>query len=208
MEERIVTRADDYQSQALARGIARLQKPGRKTVLDLGPPSSGNVTFFSQISKVFIADFFSSLTDEGGRARSDADAFEAACARTLVFPDDTRFDLVLAWDLFNYFNLDEIERLVRHLSQWCDDRTRIFALVAIYQKIPDRPFRFEVLDGGQLRYDDLSSGLRESPRHKEPDLIERMRTFQVEDCLLLRHGMREYTFAHIDAQPARAVGRS
>jgi len=168
-----------------------------RSILDLGRPCGDNVAFFSKLRcKLYIADFFRSLTEDGARARLDAGAFRAACSRHLDFAAETRFDLILAWDLFNYLELSEVEILMRHLERFSDRWTRVLALVAIYQKVPDQPFEFRVLADDRLRFETVSDRLRPAPRHKEPDLVSRMRGFEVESCLLLRHGMREYCFAH------------
>jgi len=197
LDERIVTRPDDYTSQALGDVIARLGTADRRSILDLGRACGDNVSFFSKLRcKLYIADFFRSLTEDGARARRDAGAFQAACSRHLSYAPETRFDLILAWDLFNYLELSEVEILMRHLERFCDRWTRVLALVAIYQKVPDQPFEFQVLGDDRLRYETISDRLRDAPRHKEPELVSRMRGFEVDSCLLLRHGMREYCFSH------------
>ena len=68
------------------------------------------------------------------------------------------------------------------------------AMVSIYQKIPDRPFRFLIRGNDSLRYETVSRGLRDSPRHKEIDLVKRMSGFEVERAMLLRNGIQEYSF--------------
>jgi hypothetical protein len=171
-------------------------------------------------SKLYIANFFEGLT-EAGPARPEVksspaqparppsatavaaanQAFAATCARILQYPEDLRFDLVLVWDLFNYLSLAEVETLAQRLVALSRPGTRIMALVSIQKKIPDRPFRFVIRDKDSLRYEVVSSGLRDCPRHNEPDLLKRMVGFKVERGMLLRNGIREYSFVRDETTP-------
>lgn len=211
MEERIVTLPDDYSSHALREGVGHLRSPGRKTILDLGRPSGDNVRFFSELNcRLFISDFFDSLVREGTAARQSRTAFTKACARLLEFPPGTCFDLVLLWDLLNYLDLTEVGILTEHLRSHCRPGTRMIALLSIYRRIPDEPFQFFASDPARLRYELSTEARRDSPRHKEPDLLGAMTHFEVETCMLLRHGMREYCFVLTDdeAAPGPSAGDS
>ena len=195
MEDRIATRPQDYSSVVLREIVSRLRSGSRKTVLDLGPPSGDNLQFFAARGcKFFISDFFDSLLKEGHAARRDAAAFRRACAQLLPFPEDTRFDLILAWDLLDYLQLSEVEGLMQHLRRFSHEGTRMMALVSIYQQIPDQPCLFSLQDEYRVHFEACSRGLRESLRHKEPDLVGRMMGFEVENCMLLRQGIKEYCF--------------
>ncbi len=209
MEERIVTSPDDYASPALREIVSRLGSSGRKVVLDLGRPSSENVQFFSSRNcKLFISDFFDCLSEEGAVARQGRSAFRQACSKLLSFPQGTTFDYILAWDLLNYLSMSEVEVLTEHLLAYCTVGTRMMALVSIYQRIPDEPFRFFAVDEERVRYESATLAQRESPRHKESDLLHGMVCFEVETSLLLRHGMREYGFIVTEDIRRRAVAKA
>lgn len=198
MDQRRHTQPDDYASFVLPSLLQGLAPPPKKTVLDLGPASGDNVDQLAAFSrhhcKLFIANFFEDLSELGPAARRSRKSFAEACRRFLSFPPDTRFDLVLAWDLFNYLSLEEIGLLSAHLLDFCAPRTRLMAMVSIYQQIPDRPFRFSIRGSDSLRYETVSRGLRDSPRHNEGELVRRMKGFRVERAMLLRNGMQEYSF--------------
>jgi hypothetical protein len=197
VDQRSATVPDDYTSFVLPGLLDFVRKPPKKTILDLGPALGENVRRMEG-SKLFIANFFETLT-EGGGSLIDARTFGASCARLLQYPDDVRFDLVLVWDLFNYLGLAEVQVLAQRLVALSRPGTRIMALVSIQKKIPDRPFRFVIRDRDSLRYEALSSGQRDCPRHNEPDLLKRMAGFRVERGMLLRNGMREYSFVRDEA---------
>lgn len=202
MQERSVTVPDEYTSFVLPGLLELARRPPKKTILDLGPALGENVRRMKG-SKLFIANFFETLTECGAASRVDAKAFAASCERLLQFPEEVRFDLVLVWDLFNYLSLAEVEVLARRLVALSRPGTRIMALVSIQKRIPDRPFRFVIQDEDSLRYETLASGLRDCPRHTEAEILKRMAGFSVERGMLLRNGMREYSFAREEgAAPA------
>ena len=155
MEERIYTKPDDYSSFVLPSLLQALNPPPKKTVLDLGPASGDNLdqvaSYAKRCFKLFIANFFEDLSEAGPGARRNAATFLGTCEQLLGFPEDTRFDLIFAWDLFNYLSLEEVEVLAHHLSRFSKSGTQLMALVSIYQKIPDRPFRFSIRLADQRR---------------------------------------------------------
>jgi len=210
LEDRVATRQQDYSSVVLREIVARLRSPRRKTVLDLGPASGDNLHFFGDRGcKVFISDFFYGLVCEGQAARRDDGSFRRACSELLPFPDDTRFDLILAWDLLDYLQLSEVEALMAHLRRFSHRGTRMMALVSIYQQIPDQPCQFMLRDDSRVHFEPSSRGFRASPRHKEPDLVGRLMGFEVESCRLLRQGLKEYCFVlEEEAPPLASAGAS
>ena len=198
MDERNTTLPSDYSSFVLEGLLTGLRPPPKKVVLDLGPANGGNLDqlagFTGHHCKLFIANFFERLSEAGPSARRNIPTFTATCSRLLDFPAATRFDLILAWDVFNYLSLLEIEALVGHLSRHSHGGAHLMALVSIYKMIPDRPFRFCIRSADTLRYETLSRGLRDSPRYTENQLVKRMSGFQVDKAMLLRNGMQEYSF--------------
>ena len=132
--------------------------------------------------------------------------FAAACNRLLQYPDDVRFDLVLAWDLFNYLGLPEVEVLADRLVALSRPGTRIMALVSTQKQIPVRPLRFVIRDQKTLRYEVQSAGIRACPRHSESDLLKRLAGFKVDQGMLLRNGMREYSFVREETPVVAEAG--
>jgi hypothetical protein len=196
---------DEHKSFVLPGLLDFLKKPPKKTILDLGPALGENIRRM-QGCKLFIANFFESLT-EGGAAPINAKNFAASCARVLQYPDDVRFDLVLVWDLFNYMGLPEVQVLAQRLVALSQPGTRIMALVSIQKQIPDRPYRFVIRGSDTLLYEMQSKAMRDCPRHNEPDLLRRMAGFKVERGMLLRNGMREYAFVRDEASPVAGDAR-
>jgi hypothetical protein len=161
-------------------------------VLDLGPASGANVAFFSRRPcTLHIADLYRALRSDLGLPR-DATELDAALAPQLP---EGPFDLVLAWDLFDYFDRAQLEVLGRHLAERCRPSALVFAIVSYLHQIPDRPHRFEILDEERLVYGDASGLSRPAPGYREPDLMRLLPGFEVEASYLLRHGVQEYVLA-------------
>ena len=195
LEERIVTLPEEYDSPALRDLSTRFSASQRGHVLDLGRPSNVNVHFFAGLHcKISVCDLFGGLTTAGFAAPRRPGPFAAACTDVLGFSDDHRFDQVMVWDLFNYMTLEEIEVFMQQVRTHCREGCRLMALLSIYQRIPDQPFRCSAIAGGRVRYESESDVHRESPRHKEHDLVSRLAGFQIETSVLLRGGMQEYGF--------------
>ena len=103
-----------YKSLGL-NALLRLLEEGRAyAILDLGPLLSANVDFWSRIPcRLHIEDFYTSYRERA--SGSSDDAMESVLQDILSFDDETRFDIILAWDLFNYLNLSEIDSLIQRL---------------------------------------------------------------------------------------------
>ena len=176
-------------------------RPAR--VLDLGPACGQNVTFFSQLGcRLEIFDLYSSIADFRNhgfaattRAPSPVGAALSSFLQRTNGDDRTgTFDLILAWDLFDYISGQEIAELFEGLRPHREQGTRLLTFVSYRGPIPARPRRYRVTDHKKLTFDEPSAGLRPSPGYKEPQLLKLLTGFEVESCYLMRHGVQEYVF--------------
>lgn len=184
-----------HQSLALPLLVKRLGGGLRRRVLDLGPAVGGNVAFLAGLScRVHIADLQQSLfpPDEARPTMSD-EAFEKLLGEDL--PSGEGFDVILAWDLFDYLEESRIGVLSCHLGRLCPAGSLLLVLASTRREIPDRPNRFEIVDSDHLAYEPDAGLLRPGPRYKEPVLRRCLPEFEVESTFLLRNGIQEYLFA-------------
>ena len=160
------------------------------SILDLGPALEANVRFWSQFSCwLHIRDFYRSYREWKAAFVPEEES------ALLPFSDETVFDIILAWDLFNYFDLRELEALVQRLSRWCRPGTRLFALISSLPKISVSPTMFRILNREQISYEIPTQDTRPCPRHQPGDIARLMARFTVISSFLLRHGIQEYVFA-------------
>jgi hypothetical protein len=166
------------------------------SILDLGPALEENVRFWSQFScSLHIQDFYRSYRERKVTVMPDEESEEDAFSVLLPFSDETVFDIILAWDLFNYFDLRELEVLVKRLSCWCRHGTRIFALISSLPNISESPTKFRILNREQMIHEIPTQETRPCPRHQPRDIARLMARFTVSSSFLLRHGIQEYVFA-------------
>ena len=90
-------------------------------MLNIGPALSDTVEFFSRFRcKLYFIDLFSDLP-ELAACTDDTTSPQQLFGESMQFPDDTRFDLCLFWDLFNFLDRDAIaalqDVLVPHLHK-------------------------------------------------------------------------------------------
>jgi hypothetical protein len=166
------------------------------SILDLGSALEENVRFWSQFSCwLHIQDFYRSYREWEVKVVPEEESEEEAFSELLPFSDDTVFDIILAWDLFNYFDLRELEMLVKKLSRWCRRGTRIFALISSQPNISESPMKFRILNREQMIHEITTQETRPCPRHQPRDIARLMSRFTVSCSFLLRQGIQEYVFA-------------
>jgi hypothetical protein len=169
----------------------------KREVLDLGPAIGANVDFFSQFScQFYVADLIRSLESQQPEAVEEETAWDEVFADLLPYDEDTQFDLILAWDVFDYLSRVQIKSLVRHVSRFCESRTILFALVSTRREIPARPRSYHIVGYDKLLYHTATQAIRPCPRYKEPDLRRLMPGFEVKSTYLLRNGIQEYLFTY------------
>jgi hypothetical protein len=174
-----------------------LQIDGKYRILDMGPALGANVEFWSQFQcRLTLDDFYRDY-----RARMDSEpeaSRERLIADLLPFDDQTVFDVILVWDLFNYLDPDELLMLVRQLSRWCRKGTVLFSLISSLPNIPARPTLFRILDREHMTCQVRARETRPCARHQPRDLARLLAGFEVSCSFLLRNGTQEYVFTYIE----------
>jgi hypothetical protein len=165
------------------------------SILDLGPALEENLRFWSQFScKLQIQDFYRSYREWKAAVEPEEESEEAAFSALLLFSNETVFDIILAWDLFNYFDLREVSVLIQRLSRWCRTGTRLFALISDLPNISVSPTKFRILNREQMIHEIPTQDTRPCPRHQPRDVARLMGRFTVSSSFLLRQGIQEYVF--------------
>ena len=177
--------------QALLDGVRDDQS---YTILDLGPARESNVRFWSEFSCwLHVHDFYRTLLEWKAVGPAE-ELVEPDFSTRLAFGEDTVFDIILTWDLFNYLELSELEALAQELSRWSRRGTRLFALVSSLPRISVSPLMFRILNREQLTYELPSQRTKPCPRHSPRDIARLMGRFIVSRSFLSRQGIQEYVF--------------
>lgn len=183
-------------SQALKMLCQNLRGDKTYAVLDLGPAVKENVDFYSRFArKIWIEDLYDSLNSPDPSALEEGgDEVNKSFEHMLPYTKDTRFDIIFVWDLFNYLPRDQLQKLVSHLSKFCNHRAMLFSLITNGQYVPEHPINFRILDQENLSYLAATGAERVNTRYKEPNLAKFMPGFKIYKTFLLRNGMQEYLF--------------
>ena len=183
-----------YKSLGLNALLNQLEGQTGYSVLDLGPACGVNIAFWSQFGcKIFVEDLYRSVAPYLVKG-TDEEPAEIPFAELLPFSEDVRFDVILAWDLFNYLHQKQLEALIAYLARFCRPGTYLFALLSVMQQIPSEPYLYRILDNERMVYESHSPGMRVSPRYQPRDVNRLMAGFNVSSSYLLRHGVQEYVF--------------
>jgi len=181
-----------HQSLALAALFDEIR--GRRvTVLDLGSAVGSNVEFLSQYGcKLYIEDLYAALSSRLSSGEEGDIAGPEFFAEFLSLPDDTRFDVILAWDLFNYLRRKELAYFGEVLRRYTQPGALAFALMSYHKQIPAQPYRFKIQDERTLVYDRRTAAERPSPRFVPYEVTGLLKGFHVDRSFLLQHGIQEY----------------
>jgi hypothetical protein len=185
---------DVHRSLALSVLLQQLE-PGRKySILDLGQACSENINFWAQYPvRLWLPDFYRSLNSSIAAAAEDI-SHESLFEQALSDALESRFDIILVWDIFNYLELERLESFIGVLRKICHHGTYLFVLISTLHQIPTEPTHFRILDRERLAYENPSPVARQCPRYQPRDVKLMMSGFEVLASFLLRHGMQEYLF--------------
>jgi hypothetical protein len=114
-----------------AEGLFRaLRSKRRCAVLDFGPLNRENIELLtSHYCKMFIEDFHQGLPDA-----------------TLTHLPDCGLDVVLCWDMFNYMERQQAEKLMSNISRRMNPGGILIMYIASGAQVPKEPLRFRFLD--------------------------------------------------------------
>ena len=182
-----------YRSPTFRTLVSRLAGDEAHNILDLQQAVGANVEFFSRFScRLQIVDLLAALAADDARRLLLEDA---GAAFRRVLPDPTEpWDVVLAWEVFNYLDQEQFRRLVERLGSLCSADALILAFIATGKEIPLQPPVFRIVDGQTLHWAPRGTASRAGPRFP-PALVERLtHGFAVVHSVLMRQGVQEYLF--------------
>ena len=169
---------------------------GACDILELGPVRSGNIEFWAGFSPtIFVADLRSSLplpvswSEEG-------EFIEPDWKNIINLPEGRRYNVILAWDLFNYMEIPAVSSLVRYLHRYCGPEALLFALIFDQRQMPEEITVYRIVDESHLAYECIGTAMRPCLRHQPHALSGVMSNFRTFESYRLRNGMVEYVYAY------------
>ena len=187
--------SETFTSLGLKALLESLAADRKYRILDLGPAIGTNIEFLTRYSlKIRVEDLHKSLQAAGLFGNGNGVFNESSLMAAMPFSVDEQFDVVLAWDLLNYFNAEELKVLVRYLGAACTRGGYFFAMGATAKEMPDMPTIYRILTAETLLYSTNSQDMRICPRYAPRDLALLMDGFHINSSYILRNGIREYVF--------------
>ena len=188
-------RPSEFRSLGLEVLCSDLREDQRYYILELGDAQGPNVEFFSRYrSQIFIEDVYHCLANLTPRREGDEPLSVADLSAILSHDRDVRFDFILGWDLFDYFDTDVIIALMKHLRGYCREGTMLFMLTSMLEEIPSEPAKFTIESDSHLAYVPRSTETVRNPAHTALAFEKMMSGFTLLHSFMLRNGMQEYIF--------------
>lgn len=180
---------------ALRDMFASLESVPHAQILDLGPVWRSNIRFLSQYRcKVFIEDLYRCMRDNPFSApvkdRNNPVEY------LQPYPEKTRFDVILVWDLFDYLNPGQIQGLMEHLVPYCRKGTRLFAVTSTATEIPARPSMFRIIDASALNYEASTTEKIPGPGFNQTSLNKLLKDFRLLRAFRMSSGVEETLFEY------------
>jgi hypothetical protein len=164
------------------------------SILDLGSALGINVAFWSRFFPAMqIADIWSSMPEPAPPSQEPVEPY-SGWPSILALPEEAGFDVILAWDLLNYLDQQQVTGLVRHLNGFCRSGALLFALIFDQPQMSVVPIRFKIAGTEQLIYETRTTETRPCPRHQPRDVQRMLSGFRTASSFRLRNGIQEYVF--------------
>lgn len=186
-----------HRSMGLNALLQDLREDSTYFILDLGKAMAANIEFWSRFScMLYVEGFCTTLPAQSDDAAEGEPWTPTFLEQLLPIPAQTRFDLVLCWDILSYLSYEQASALLAHLAKFCKPGTLLFALFWVATKIPEYPVTFKIVDPEHLEYVDMGPATRPGPAFQARDIGRLMEDFQTCNSFLLRHGVQEYLFTY------------
>ncbi|MDA1075689.1 MAG: hypothetical protein O3A63_13150 [Proteobacteria bacterium] len=156
----------------------------RITVLDVGPGSPETVNYFSQFRcRLMFADLYSGLNTQTEPDFEDL----------LAFPEDTRFDICLLWDVLNYMSVDEVVAFSAHLQPFLHENSHGHGYGAFSRSKPILVSRYGVATSREVIVrPDVDSTLTAPHPHVQAEISSLLSCFSLKRRTLLQGGRLEF----------------
>ena len=178
-------------SPGLDGAVGGVPADGSCKVLDLGPAVAANLEFLASFaSYVQIID----AVDRGPAAGNfgGSESGRLSTLSTLLDRHRRSFNLVLAWDVFNYLSPEQADRLQESVAELCLPSAHLHAIFFATDTMPAVPQRYRIIDRGHLAYEPATTEVRGAPSLPAAAVGKLLKGFRIEHSFVLQHGVHEY----------------
>lgn len=171
----------------------------RNSILDLGSSSALSFNFFAQLSCHIHFESVDGFLEDCPDAWSSCENLRAGLDEYLSnFAEDKKFDVILAWDIFNYLDLGTISWLITRLNRHSHPNTLLHMVKYIGRNLPARPRHYQILDQYQVKIS--CAGIlcsRPFPLMDTTSMLKGMTHYSMEYTYLQHEGMSQDITEHL-----------
>lgn len=167
-------------SQGVSNLLQRIVSPN-DVILDLGSFASGTTqAFLKKRCHCYVEDLPLFLNEL--KIHDDFDFKQALKQHLVILNDEVKIDKILAWDLFHYLSLEEIEVLFSLIADKLKPGTVIHTTRHTGTKMPDKPKLFKLLDDFSYQMIEPKSNKKISNHsHTTIDLLKHLKHFHLRE---------------------------
>ncbi|MEP4146250.1 MAG: hypothetical protein ABJL54_03455 [Halioglobus sp.] len=160
------------------------------TVLHLGPVLPETMEYFSSFRcKLHVNDLFAELPLSF--KPGDELTVQERMSSLVSFPEDTRFDVCLFWDLLNYLDQDGVVALMQCLRPHLATTAMAHAFTVHNIRSPQRDCRFGIVSDSEIVLRPRHHKVPEYAPHSQGKLKEWLDGFDVKRSVLLAQSRLE-----------------
>lgn len=190
----------EHSARGFEQALERLPRP-RGRVLDLGPALASNIAFFNRLgSRLRVADLEGSLREIGLWPPTSAEParWDREMRSLLAAGADERYDLVLAWDLPNYFGRDRWPAIATVLVERLAPRGILYLLARTGHDMPARPSLFRWKEADRLHEEPRGTASVAPPKLTHGEIERLHRGLAAAHSFLGKLGLQEFLLEHTD----------
>lgn len=183
-----VCRSNSVHTSLAFPALLRSCSGKRARILDLGRLCEQNISaLYPYASKIYLEDLVSTLSDNPGMALPPS-YFDGLRALSKERP----IDLILCWDILNYFSGPELKEFGDAVSGCSHSGTKLFLIRPTAKFMATRPYFFKFLTPEKLLYMPMGGEMVERAAPKKTELQRAMPQFYRQRSFLLRNGFEEH----------------
>lgn len=183
-----------HRSPGVAALSEEMSKRRVESILDLGGSHNENLAYLGQYcGNIVIHDVMGASGEPSAAPR--ASLFQVD-EKALALAAQTRFDVVLLWDLLHYVERSQVEPFVARLGELARPEALVLLLASGSTPIPLTPIRFKIRDSDHLHYEVTTDRRGPAPRFTPRQVERMMNGFRPLRFFQLRNGLQEFLFRY------------
>lgn len=187
-----------HRSPGITTIYNELKSSNRNRVLDLSSASQASFAFFSQLSCHIHFESLDDFLVESGALLTSGASLKEGLSRHLSTFNEASFDIILAWDIFNYLDAETLLWLMSQLNRHSHSNTLLHMIKYVGRQLPAAPRHHQILDQHQLKLT-CSSLLCSRPFASldTTKMLKNMPGYTMEQSFMNHEGMTEGIAEHV-----------